>query len=71
MERPAMVALRLVWLDPDEEKILRAFSFDEEQKSLAENLLDIGSFLRRGGHWITAEELAAEGIRRGLEDMGL
>jgi len=71
VERSASVALHLVLLDTEEGEVLRFFQFKEEQKSLSENLLDIGSFIRRGGKWVKAEDLAAEGIRRGLRDMGL
>lgn len=71
VENPASVALRLVLLDPEQEEVLRFFQFREEQKSLSENLLEIGNFIRRGGQWLRAEDLAAEGIRRGLKDMGL
>jgi hypothetical protein len=70
-ESPASVALRLVWLDAQEKQVERAFHFQREQASLTENLWQIGSFIRRGGQWVSAEELAAEGIRSGLEDMGL
>jgi hypothetical protein len=60
-----------VWLDAQEKQVERAFHFQREQASLTENLWQIGSFIRRGGQWVSAEELAAEGIRSGLEDMGL
>jgi hypothetical protein len=71
VQSPASVALRLIWLDPREGRVLRFFEFKEEQKALSENLLKIGQFFRRGGQWVSAQELALEGIRRGLEDMGL
>ena len=45
--------------------------FAEEQKSLASDITKIGSFFRRGGSWITAEELAAEGMDKALEEFGL
>jgi hypothetical protein len=36
--------------------------FDETQRPLSENLLKIGSFLRRKASWLTAEELASVGM---------
>jgi len=36
--------------------------FDETQQSLSENLLKIGSFVRRKASWLTAEELSSVGM---------
>ena len=35
---------------------------DEKQQSLTENLFNIGSFMKRGGRWVTAEEMATDGL---------
>ena len=45
--------------------------FAEEQKPLASDLTTIGAFFRRGGSWITAQELAAEGMDKAVEEFGL
>ena len=45
--------------------------FAEEQKPLASDLTKIGAFFRRGGSWITAQELAAEGMDKAVEEFGL
>ena len=45
--------------------------FAEEQKPLASDLTRIGAFFRRGGSWITAQELAAEGMDKAVEKFGL
>ena len=71
VEEPARVVLCLVLFDAKQDRVLQVFSFQEEQQSLTQNLLKIGAFIRRGGRWIRAQELAAEGIRRGLEELGL
>ncbi|MCF8030062.1 MAG: hypothetical protein K9K39_04125 [Desulfohalobiaceae bacterium] len=71
VESPARVVLCLVLFHAKEERVLEVFSFQEEQKSLTQNLLEIGAFIRRGGRWVGAQELAAEGIRRGLGELGL
>lgn len=44
--------------------------FSEEQKSLASDITRIGSFFKRGG-WITAQELAAEGMDKAVREFGL
>lgn len=44
--------------------------FAEEQKSLASDITKIGLFFKRGG-WVTAQELAAEGMDKAVEEFGL
>lgn len=68
--QPAHVILELHALDVRSGQ-MRHFYFDEEQKPLFDNLLKIGSFLERKGHWITVEELAAEAIKRGVKELEL
>jgi len=36
--------------------------FDETQQALTDDLLKLGSFLRRKGVWLKAEELASVGM---------
>ena len=45
--------------------------YEEQQQGLASNLLNMGYFVKRKGAWVTAQDLAAEGMRTMLEDMGL
>ena len=45
--------------------------FDEKQRPLSENFLELGSFLKRRGSWITAEDLATEGILKAKKELGL
>lgn len=42
--------------------------FDEQQESLMENLFSIGKAGKRGMTWLTAEELAREGLQARLGD---
>jgi len=37
-------------------------SYDRTQSTLMEDLLQIASFYREGGRWVTAEELTEEGV---------
>ncbi len=65
VETSASVAFDLHLVSTDNGAILWKGSFDKTQLSLSENLLDLSTFMRSGGKWLTARELA--GI--GLEDL--
>jgi hypothetical protein len=43
--------------------------YAETQKSLSENLLDVGRFFKRGSKWTTAEEMAGVGLAELLDEM--
>ena len=45
--------------------------YDEEQVGLANNLLTMGDFVKRKGAWISARELADEGLAIMLKELGL
>lgn len=65
VETAASVAFDLHLIDVDSGKIVWTGNFDLTQRPLSENLLDLGSFIKRRASWVTAEELALGG----LEDM--
>ncbi|MBA4358418.1 MAG: hypothetical protein C0405_11925, partial [Desulfovibrio sp.] len=58
---PASVIIDLFLLDVKAERVVSRFHFDETQKALSDNLLDMGKFMRRKGEWVEAEVLAKEG----------
>jgi hypothetical protein len=68
---PASVVMDLFLLDVKAERVVHRYHFDETQKALSDNLLDMGKFVRRGGEWVGADVLAKEGIEAGLREMGL
>lgn len=68
---PASVILDLFLVDVKGQTLAGRYHFDETQLSLTENLLDAGKFVKRGGKWITAAQLAGEGIAEGLTELGL
>ena len=68
---PASVVMDLYLLDVKGERVVTRFHFDETQRALTDNLLDMGKFVKRGGEWVTAETLAKEGIEAGTREMGL
>jgi hypothetical protein len=62
VERPASVSFDLHLFRLRNEKMVWLGKFDETQRPLSENLLKIGSFIRRKGSWLTAAELASVGM---------
>lgn len=62
VDSPASVAFDIHFVDVSKGSILWAGNFDETQRSLSENLFKIGTFLKRKGSWITAEEMAVSGL---------
>ncbi len=42
--------------------------FDETQQTLTDNLFQIGTWFKRGNKWLTAEQLAREGVLKMLDD---
>ncbi|MDY6989175.1 MAG: hypothetical protein SWQ30_14080 [Thermodesulfobacteriota bacterium] len=63
VKTPASVAFAMELIRVSDGRTLWGRAFDETQRSLDENLLNLGSFLKRGGEWLTAEELAAAGFK--------
>ena len=63
--RPASVGFHVHLYEGD--KISDVFVFDETQQALSENIFRFFTFLRRGAKWITAGELAREGIHKAID----
>lgn len=70
-ESPASVTLNFYLIDVKGEQLVGRYHFEETQHSLTDNLLNIGKFVNRGGHWVTATDLATEGMRQSLEALGI
>lgn len=65
VEKPASVAFHMHLM---KDGVLgKVFEYSEEQKALMQNLFTMGKFMKRGGKWVTAGELAEEGIDAGLD----
>lgn len=62
VEKPASVGCDLHLFRLRDGKMVWVGKFDETQRPLSENLLKIGSFVRRKAQWLTAEELASVGM---------
>lgn len=63
--RPASVGFHMHLYDGD--TLVGVFAFDETQQPLSENVLRIFTFFKRGAKWITAGELAREGVHKGVD----
>ncbi len=62
VERPASVSFVIHLVNVADGSIRWTGRFQETQKPLSENILKLGSFLRRGGIWLKAENLASVGM---------
>ena len=67
VESPASVAFGMHLIRVMDGRTIWSASLDETQKSLGDNLFQLGSFLSRGGRWVTAEELATSGLEQIFE----
>ena len=68
-QNPASVAFVLELYDVKRGDLVWSGRFDETQRALSENLLDLGAFTKRGGRWLKAEELALEGVKRAVNEL--
>jgi hypothetical protein len=64
VQEPASVAFVALLLNGRDGRLLWRGQFDETQRALSEDVLDFFSFARRGGRWVTAKELASDGVNQ-------
>lgn len=67
-ESPSSVAFDIYLIDCQHERVLWSAFYDYTQQALSENLGGMGNFFRRGGRWVTAEELATAAMEDIFED---
>lgn len=68
---PAKVVMDIYVLDVNAESLISRSRYDETQSALTSNLLDTGKFLKRGGKWVQARDLAQEGMEKAVKELGL
>ena len=68
--RPASVTMDLYLIETASGQV-RRYHFEEEQRGLAENLLQGRRFVKRQGRWVTPLEIAAEALEEGTRVLGL
>ncbi len=66
---PASVAFVLEVWDVKRGDVLWTARFDETQKPLNENLLNLGQVASRGVRWLKAEELSLEGVKKAVHQL--
>ncbi len=62
VEKPASVAFEIHLFRVSDGALVWKGRFDKTQTSLMEDVLQASAFLRGGGKWLTARELAEEGV---------
>ena len=69
IKKPASVGFEARLINAKDGKILWAGKYAETQKSLTDDLSMIFIFIRRGGKWLTAEQLTRYGVSEMLKTM--
>ncbi len=67
----AHVRVEFFLLDIRHGRIFRRSVFEEKQLGLANDLSRVGTFFKRGGGWVKAEELIQESIDKAIDELGL
>lgn len=68
VSEPSSVAFDMRIVRISDGRVLFHCEFDETQKPLLSNVLNIGSFMKRKGRWVEAEEMALKAIDDALEE---
>jgi TolB-like protein len=68
VETAASVGFGIHLIRVHDGRLLWSRQFDETQKSLSEDLFRLGTFVKRGGAWLTAQELSRFGLEAVMED---
>lgn len=63
---PASVSFVLDLVDVRRGDVIWSASFDETQKSLSENIFAFGDISQRGVRWLSADQLAQEGVKKAI-----
>lgn len=71
IKSPSSVFFDLCLVSPDDGSILWKGRFNKTQRSLNKNLLDIRTFIKGKGKWMTAEGLAELGLKDLVDDLFL
>lgn len=66
---PASVSFVLRLVDVRRGDVIWSANFDETQKSLSENIFVIGSIGERGVRWLSADQLANDGVKRAVAQL--
>lgn len=67
----AEILMDIFLIDVQRGALAARCNYEEKQVSLSDNLLTLPKFLSRGGTWVTALELAQEGMHKAVQEFGL
>lgn len=67
----AEININFYLIDVTNGALLQRAHFAEKQQNLSSNLLNAGTFFKRGAKWLTAQELADEGVVKMIKEFGL
>jgi hypothetical protein len=68
---PASVIMDTYVIDVNGESLISRSRYDATQSALTSNLLDLDTFIKRGGKWVQTLELAREGMEKAIKELGL
>lgn len=71
VEYPAAVTFDIHIIKVDSGRVIWSGKFDETQRSLDKNFLNLRMFIKRKGMWVTARQMAAEGLEELFEKFPL
>ena len=66
---PASVAFVLDLIDVRRGDVIWSARFDETQKPLSDNIFALGQVGQRGIRWLSADQLAQEGVRKAVDEL--
>jgi len=66
---PASVAFGVQLINTANGGVIWETYFTETQKPLLENVAEIGKFIKRKGRWVTADEIAKEGVQEVVDKL--
>lgn len=71
VDQPARIVMDIFLVDVRNETLIGRSRYEETQTALTSNLLEADKFFKRGGKWITATELAREGMVKAVKELRL
>ena len=71
VNQPARIVMDVFLVDARNETLIGRSRFEETQTALTTNLLEADKFFKRHGKWISANELAREGMVKAVKELRL
>ena len=71
VDLPASVTFHMDMIQVKGGQVVWSGNFNETQRSLSDDLFQLGTFIKRKGRWISVEDLAVHGLRQILKTLPL